>query len=341
MSSVPKPRRYRCFLALILALLGLELACRFFWKATQGIPVLQPERFVQLFYPQLKHAHYNSPPQEEAFDVLILGASVFHEDFGDFEAIFERELRKRTERPLSIYNLSTPAHTSRDSLLKYRYASEQRQFDLIIVYHNINELRANNCPPEFFRQDYSHYAFNRLANAYFEHPSLTATSLGATAYYVFNKLAWKIGLLESIPRGRPNPKWLRSGSDIRTAACLQDNFETIIEDAQELGTPVLLMSYAYYIAGGYSISRFRAKELDYGESELPIELWGTLENVRKGLEEHNRTIASLAAEYGCLWADQNASIPKNAETFDDVCHLTCRGLEIFVGNLMQAIDHLF
>jgi len=341
MSPTPRYRRYRCFLAFICALLGLELACRFFWKAAQGIPVLHPERFVQLFYPQLKHSHYDAPPTEEAFDILILGASVFHEDFGNFEAMFERELRKRTERPLSICNLSTPAHTSRDSLLKYRYASERRQFDLIIVYHNINELRANNCPPDFFRQDYGHYAFNRLANAYFEHPSLTATSLGATVYYVLNKLAWKLGLLESIPRGRPNPKWLEFGEDIRTAACLQDNFETIIEDAQERGTPVLLMSYTYYIPDGYSIDRFLAKELDYGTSELPIELWGTLENVREGLEQHNRTIASLAAEHECLWADQNASVPKNAETFNDICHLTGRGLESFIVNLMQSIDHLF
>lgn len=344
---------------MFLAFLGLELTSRVFWRVAHGIPLFHTERFVQLLYPQLKRIHFEAPPEAapeatpdeapgvprarsggESLDVLILGASVLHEEFGPFEEILERRLREQTRRPLNLYNLSTPGHTSRDSLLKYDYAIEHRPVDLVIVYHGINELRANNCPPQVFRDDYSHYAFNRLANAYFEHPGLSYSSFIASAYYVWSRLAWKLGLFESIPRGRPNEEWLEYGGDIRTAACLRNNLELIVDDATARGIPVLLMSYAHYIAEGYTFEKFLGQELDYGTFRLPIELWGSVENVHKGLVTHNGTIADVAKRKDCLFVDQNAEIERNSANFNDVCHLSDAGLEIFVGNLIAAIEHL-
>ena len=140
MSLSSARRRKRWILAVILAFLGLELTCRVFWQATQGIPIFRPGRFVQIFYPQLKRFHF-APSQESAdsearFDVLILGASVLHEEFGSFEPLFQAALEARTERPVQLYNLATPAHTSRDSLLKYSYAVEREAFPVATVPTN-------------------------------------------------------------------------------------------------------------------------------------------------------------------------------------------------------------
>jgi len=344
MSPSPGTRRKRWILAVLLGLLGLELTCRVFWKSTQGIPIFRPGRLVQLFYPQLKRFHHEPEREgaapEQSFEVLILGASVLHEEFGSFEPLFRAALEERTDRPITLYNLATPAHTSRDSRLKYFYAIEEHPVDLVVVYHNINELRANNCPPEVFREDYGHYAFNRLVNAYFDHPLLLASSLVASTYYGVSRVGWKLGWIESIPRGRPNPEWLEYGGDIRTEACLRRNLGAIIDDARARDIPVLLMSYANYIPDDYTLERFLDRELDYGTFRLPIELWGTVEHVRKGLVVHNAALLDLARSKDCLFVDQNALIEKNGANFNDICHLSDPALEEFARNMASAIEPL-
>jgi len=344
MSLSPGTRLKRQILAVLLGFIALELTCRVFWQATQGIPVFRPGRLVQHFYPQLKRFHQEPDQQvadpEQSFEVLILGASVMHEDFGSFEAIFRAALEGRTDRPITLYNLATPAHTSRDSLLKYFYAIERRPVDLVIIYHNINELRANNCPPGVFREDYGHYAFNRLANAYFDHPLLLASSLVASTYYCMSRVGWKLDWVESIPRGRPNPEWLAYGGDIRSEVCLRRNLGAIIDDARERDIPVLLMSYANYIPDDYTLEKFLEQDLDYGTYRLPIELWGTVENVRKGLEVQNAAILDLARSKGCIFVDQDALIEKNSTNFNDICHLSEPGLEDFARNMVSVIEPL-
>ena len=64
----------------------------------------------------------------------------------------EMELREQLaylgQRNVRIFNLAMPAHTSRDSWLKYAALRDAR-FDLVIFYHGINEARVNNAPPEY------------------------------------------------------------------------------------------------------------------------------------------------------------------------------------------------
>ena len=57
-----------------------------------------------------------------------------------------------------------PGHASRDSWLKYSALGAAR-FDLVLFYQGINDARANNAPPEVFREDYAHYAWYETVNA--------------------------------------------------------------------------------------------------------------------------------------------------------------------------------
>jgi hypothetical protein len=66
-------------------------------------------------------------------------------------------------RNVRVFNLSMPALTSRDGWLQYAAIGEGR-FDLVMVYHGINDARANNAPPEIFREDYSHYSWYEIVN---------------------------------------------------------------------------------------------------------------------------------------------------------------------------------
>ena len=57
--------------------------------------------------------------------------------------------------------MSQGAHTTLDSYLKHK-ALHNKTFDVVVIYHGINEVRANNSPPEIFKPDYSHYAWYEL-----------------------------------------------------------------------------------------------------------------------------------------------------------------------------------
>ncbi|MBM4266291.1 MAG: hypothetical protein FJ144_06735 [Deltaproteobacteria bacterium] len=147
---------------LAFCFLLLEAVARGYWTVTHGTGFLaSPSRVAhEVFYPELRAAGDTSDP--EVRTLLLLGASALHPEFGNVEARLRREL-EAGGKPVRIVNLAVPAQSSRDSYLKYRFL-EDRRFDLVIVYHGINEVRANNVPPGLFRKDYSHYSWYERVN---------------------------------------------------------------------------------------------------------------------------------------------------------------------------------
>ena len=158
-----RSRRKRAWFALIGALCVLaavEGACRVYWW-TRGVPLLKsPARMHAPLYPRLAWVEQQWVGEDDLYDVLILGGSVVSDGFGSVGAQLAEELTARHGVRVRVHNVGARAHTSRDSLLKYRRLWRQK-FDLVVVYHGINEVRANNCPPDLFREDYSHYSFYR------------------------------------------------------------------------------------------------------------------------------------------------------------------------------------
>ena len=165
-------RRLRrvCFLAVyvLFLLLLAELGARAFW-VSRGVPFFTAQRRIyRSFYPGVagvERAAERDADGEDTFDVLLLGGSVLNPRYGDIEHVLRERLTRAMGRPIKVHNLAEPGHTSLDSYYKYKHLAAV-DFDIVLVYHGINELRANNCPTDMFRDDYSHFSWYKLINDY-------------------------------------------------------------------------------------------------------------------------------------------------------------------------------
>ncbi len=321
---------------LLFLLLLAEAGSRAYWTLGKGVPFWRPGEILYFFYPGLEEAaKEETPPGSEIFRVLLLGGSVLDDDHGAVGPALGSELEARLGRPVAIRNVSEAGHTTLDSLHKYRRL-EGRRFDLVVVYHGINEARANNISAEGFREDYGHYSWYARINALEKHPELPVLALPYTLHYGYLALDYRLRPAAHLPRHRLSPESLVHGGETKTAAAFRRNLARILDLARERGETAVLMTFAYYVPDGYSEEAFRAKTLDYGRHLKPIELWGEARNVVAALEAHNRVVAELAAAHPeAVFVDQQALLPKSGEVFDDVCHLTPHGSRLFARNIAE------
>jgi hypothetical protein len=253
----------------------------------------------------------------------------------------ETELREQLaalgHRDVRIFNLAMPAHTSRDSLLKYGALTDDR-FDLVIFYHGINEARVNNAPPDLFREDYGHYSWYEVVNtlapyhgsAYFALPyTLRYLAIAARSYLTKNRF---------ISTYEVRKEWARYGKDPRSAASFSRNVNGILELASQRGERLVLMTFALYIPEDYSRKAFTEKRLDYRLHRAPIEWWGLPEHVMNAVSAHNQIVHGVAARHEqVLLVDQAGLMPGSALYFNDPCHLTAAGAARFVENMLAVL----
>src|SRR5262245_19850020 len=161
--SRPRRRVRKVLLAVCVLVLAGELGTRLYWWLHTGAPPFSANTMWYTHYPEIIESGVEDGPisnSDEVYDILLLGGSVLSPYFGDVDKRLGQALRTRLGRPVRVFNLCKPAHTSRDSLLKYRSLAHQR-FDLDVVYNGINDTRMYNCPPEVFRADYTHCTWYR------------------------------------------------------------------------------------------------------------------------------------------------------------------------------------
>jgi hypothetical protein len=340
----PLSRGKRILFTLMLVALVLgacELASRLYWVHTTGRPFRDPDLLLHAWYPEL-HRLDGEPALrgDDRFDVLVLGPSVLEHHYGAFDEVFDAALRAR-HPDVGLYNLSRASHSVRDSLNKYRVVGRHR-FDLVFVYGSINEIRANNVPPDQFRDDYSHLDWYWEVNPVVAHPWLARR---LTLPFGLRR-AWLLAeesadLREPVPRIHPDPEWLAHGREIKTAGPLRAELEEIAALARERGDPLMLATFAWWLPADYSLERYEAHALDYayGKKAVPIEVWGTPENVAAGLALHNQVIEEVArAAPADLFVDLAARIPPGRRHFQDVCHLTRDGIAALVDAVTEALD---
>ncbi len=340
--SVHRQTKRACFVVvyvLFLLLLG-ECGARAFW-VTRDVPFFTAQRGIyRSFYPGvagIERSARTAENADDAFDVLILGGSVLNPRYGDVEHVLRERLTRATDKRVRVYNLAEPAHTSLDSYYKYKHLSPIH-FDVVLVYHGINELRANNCPPDTFREDYSHFSWYRLINDFERRADSRWFVLPYTIEFVALKAAGRLGWSGFLPTHDPDPASLAYGCDVKTKASFQRNLRGIVETAQRRREPVVLMSFAYYLPDDYTENAFQSRQLDYTIHTFPVELWGKPECVAKGLRVHDEVVAELARTTpGVKFVDQDGLIPHDRQHFNDICHLTHEGCERFVENLVDVI----
>lgn len=335
----PKRIIFLTIYALFLLFLG-ECGARAFWFS-RGVPFFTAQRQIhRSLYPgvpAIQRAVRRDESTEDTFDVLLLGGSVLSPRYGDVEHVLRERLARALDQPVNVYNLGEPAHTSLDSYYKYEHLAAI-DFDVVLVYHGINELRANNCPPDVFKADYSHFSWYSLINAYERRADARWFVLPYTVRFVVVKAAGRLGWSGFLPTHEPDPDAFAFGCNVKTAASLQRNLTGLLHTAVSRNHRVILMSFAHYLPDDYTDERFEARLLDYTVHTHPVTLWGSPECVRKGLDVHNMQIKNLAETSKTVrFVDQDRLIPESARFFNDVCHLTHEGCERFVENLMEVI----
>jgi hypothetical protein len=336
----PPRRRRRLIFFVVLFLLMLafgELGARAFWQL-RGVPFLAAHRLVHWsFYPGVAALERGDGHMGDCFDVLLLGGSVLHNDYGNVEHLLRERLSRESDACVKIYNLAEPAHTSLDSLMKYKHLAG-RSFDLVVLYHGINEVRANNCAAADFRDDYAHFSWYKLIHDYEARADSRWLILPYTIEFVAVKAASRLGWGGFLPTHEPLPGTLEEGCEVKTEGPYRRHLEGVLSLAKQRGEPVLLMTFAYYLPTLYSKGGFEARDLDYTAHAYPVELWGKPDCVVRALKAHEDVVRSLwSSDPSVHFVDQNALIPHDALHFNDICHLTDEGCERFVDNMLPAI----
>ena len=301
------------------------------------------EAWLLSFYPELA-AIREEIGGEDSFDVLLLGGSVLRE-WGEVYGRNQISTRTVDGRRVKLHVAARPAHTSLDSLLKAEYLGSDG-IDLYIVYQSINEVRANNIPPEHWRDDYSHYSWYDDLRLYRDYSGPIERGFRSPI------LLFKLGQLAQglsgrrlfVPTEWPAAEFLQYGSDVRSSNSLERHVRGILELAERGDVPVVLSSFAWYKPENYDMENYRREVPAQEEGVykdffiLPIELWGEPENVVQALNAHNRVLESLAHHPAILeFVPMDRLIPPSEAFFEDICHLTGIGYRLFGQELLSPV----
>ncbi len=231
-----------------------------------------------------------------------------------------------------------------DSLLKYSFLVKNGyDFDYIIFYHGINETRTNNIPSQFFKVDYTHYSFYKIANLLFKNESgllyelINHSSLAYRAFYTYNLFQHKFSS-SVIATHTPREEWLQEGAEIKSVKSFENNLRKIIDSVEKEKSTLIVPSFAFNIPDNYSEEKFAQRELGYGETGgYGVKVWGLPQNVTKGVLAHNKLIQELKGNYIFIDTQEIAHDIKN---FYDPCHFTQKGEVEFTKLLIDTLTHL-
>lgn len=292
------------------------------------------------------------PAQE--IRLLMLGASAFVTR--DFQPQFERLLNESPRlralgKNVRVVSTGVPAHMTFDSLWKYRYWYDGYDFDLVVVYHGINDARANCYPDSMFRDDYTMMPYFRQYAGVFDwmgrHPVLSRSFVATWIYKLVTQAAVRAAphFQREHPYNDPrNDAWLPEGEHVKTGPTFERNLEAIVSLARQRKQPVLLLTYAWYLPDDYTNERFMNRELDYSftDESVAVEVWGYSYNVVRALNVHNDAVRRVASRHPeARFLDMRVAIPADGQHFIDVCHWTDRGRAAFargVEDVLLEID---
>jgi lysophospholipase L1-like esterase len=322
----------------LLCLGAAEGGARAFWRVRSHVPLRHPSRILYAFYPGLREAAVQRPaPGDGFYDVLLLGGSTLHRDWGPVEQALAEQLAEAGHRNVRVLNLAFPAHTSRDSRLKYAALGEAR-FDLVVVYDGINDVRANNAPPELFREDYGHFRWYEMVNALAPYQDRAWLALPYTIRYLGISLRQILHPSRYVPSDEPRPSWTQYGAAARSVASFAQNLEAILDLAARRGDRVVLMTFAVHVPQDYSLEAFEGKRLDYVLHRKPIEDWGRPQDVLKAVAAQNEVVRRLAARHPeALLVDQAGLMDETPRFFNDPCHLTVAGAMRFAADIVSGV----
>jgi hypothetical protein len=322
----------------VVCLGGLELGARLFWRIGYQLSFRHPNHPLYAFYPELKAIDAVEPRRGDGFyNILMLGGSVLHHAWGEVEPALLEQLYGAGLHNVRLFNVAAPAHTSRDSWLKYA-ALDRARFDLVILYDGGNEARTNNVPPELFRDDYSHYSWYAAVNAVAPYQGSAVFALPYTLRYAAASARQTLAPGRFAPTHDPRPEWVEYGRNRRSVAVFAHNVSASVALASERHDPLMLMTFALDVPDNYSREAFDQKRLDYRMHRMPVETLGRREYVVATIAAQNEVVRRVASDHkDLLFVDQQALMQGSARNFDDPFHLTIDGSIAFAQHIADAL----
>ena len=242
--------------------------------------------------------------------------------------------RRMTERMIESWSDLLPTapvivgaalrtHTTRASVIKYKYHFSKHRFDYVLIYHGINDLWANNVPPDEFRADYSHQ------NPWGRRNLLLDNSV--VARWVYNSRHSAQGAFPAVS----------NQANFMAEKSFETNLRALVQAVRSTGGTPVLMTFASFIPEDYSLDRFKAGDLPYNNPSrydyCAVELWGDTAYVKEGLERHNAIIFRLANELGVDLIDQDERLSGDPGNFGDPVHFSEAGTDRFIANLTEYL----
>ncbi len=326
----------------LIGLLCVELGFRLVYHWKYSVPVADPSQMIFHYYPGVKALTEVRVDRDDEFvDVLLLGGSVLHANYSSVASRLAAELQSLTPGAVRIHNMAAAAHSLLDSRIKYELV-RGKPYDLAIVYHGINDVRANNCPPEVFRADYSHYSWYREVQTIRRHPELRYTVLPFAADHIFGIVKRRLLGDRVIPTHNPRRDWVRYGGDLKAAMAFERRLHYIARGLLSAGTPVVLATFAHQIP--------QCPDQPGGPGAglrnpcYPTTILGKPEHVDQGVHAHNAAIAKVAKtlkDERLHFVGMNALLGERPEYFEDACHFTEEGSAAFVSYLRPVLEEIF
>ena len=111
----------------------------------------------------------------------------------------------------------------------------------------------------------------------------------------------------------------------------------LVNAIRKAGSKPILMTFAWNIPHNYTKEAFLTKSVGYNKQKVsdrwPVEIWGSVEYVKDGLQTNNTIIKQIAINNDILLIDQEKLIGNNLYLFGDVCHLSEKGVKKFIDNV--------
>jgi len=326
----------------------IEVTVRLFLSVNFKVPIFEYSNPIGQYYPELAKAE-EYQYDENKTNLLVLGGSVVYDgtiiqelngqtietSFCDFTSLLPSE-------EFNVLSVAAPGHNSLDSWYKYDFLKDEK-FDVVFVYHGINDTRTNNIRENMFDVDYRHIEFYDdlwiVRNSGYQRRSRIPFTVKWIAHSMrkFRKKYIPREFFYGLLAGEPEP-YLQEGKFIKSTASFKRNLNYIYVMSKSKGEQFVMGTFAWHLPDDYSYDKFKNKELDYDQQLYPTELYGLAINVERGLIAHNKVIRELFSQEPAInIIAANEIIPKNGEHFDDVCHLNQLGCSILGSQLLDVV----
>ena len=314
------------YIIILVVILGsLELTSRTFLSLKYSSSFFQPSKIIDSYYPMVaqiktQYKHDDSPK------ILVLSSSALTGEWGDFAKHFEEYLNTKDQN-WQVFNAAGVGFSSQDNLNTLKLLADL-DFDHIIFYNGINDVRLNNCPPDLFDSNYRHISWSNETYTILKHAEMNIFTLPFFLDYHFQLLKAKYCSSCFIAKNYHDQEaWQAYGNNFKSLKTFSNNTAAIIE-AKPKESSLHLVSFATYIPQDYTFEKFANHQLDYNfhENSREVEVWGKPENVSTYMLYANDSLSKLDCPTNTVYYKDIRPYIRNPEYFADVCHFSQPGI---------------